>query len=66
MVRGAKKWEVNIDRDATEFDAGYYRSCWRRHEMKLRSCLLMSNPVECCPPTLQLKRTFIQLKQIDV
>jgi hypothetical protein len=24
VVKDAKKWEVNTERDASEFDAGYY------------------------------------------
>ncbi len=30
VVKNAKKWEVDPERTVSEFDAGYYRGCWRR------------------------------------
>jgi hypothetical protein len=30
VMRDAKKWEEDTERDASEFDAEYYGRCWGR------------------------------------
>lgn len=39
VVKDAKKWEVEPEKMASEFDAGYYESCWRRRGRRRRMCL---------------------------
>jgi hypothetical protein len=58
VIRDAKKWDVGVKRGAKD-SAG-------NDGMKLHPCLLMSNPVECFPPILQLESTFVQLFEIDI
>jgi DNA polymerase, archaea type len=36
VVTDATKWEVDIERNASEFDAGYYGTLLGRHGMRLR------------------------------
>ena len=30
VVRDASRWDVDLERDASEFDAGYYRKLWEK------------------------------------
>jgi hypothetical protein len=48
--------KVDAERYASEYDAGITGSSWKGHGMKLRSCLLKFNPVECFPQLSNLSQ----------
>jgi hypothetical protein len=50
-VKDAKKWEVDPERTASKFDAGYYRGCWRMFGKRQRHYSIGSKSSSKSPHT---------------